>query len=133
MTEILAQGVVSVFAIFLITLGVAAFVKPGLFGGFLSGFAQSAQVHFLEMAVRLLLGTSFLFCARTVYYGMAFQVLGWMLLLTTGVLVLIPWKIHQQFARRVVPPALKYTPLIGSTSIGVGILLVLGLASGGEI
>ena len=132
-TEALAKGIIAVFAAFLIGLGVVAFAKPGQVQRFLTGFAQNRSVHFLEMALHTIVGASFLACAASVPYESTFRLLGWILVCTTAVLVLIPWRLHRRFALLAVPRALEYTGVIGVSSIAMGVSLLFGLTSGGEI
>lgn len=125
--EMLARWVVTAFGMFLIVLGCLALARPRTFRAFLSGFAQSARAHLLEMGVRLLVGAALIASAGSGAHGAAFRILGWILLGSTAVLMLIPWRWHQTFANRVVPTALKFTPIIGGASIAMGCLVLHAL------
>lgn len=129
----LASWVVTVFGMFLIVLGCVALARPRTFRSFLSGFAQSARVHGLEMSVRLLVGAALIASAGSGTYGAAFRILGWILLGSTAVLMLIPWRWHQTFANRVVPTALQFTPIIGGSSIAMGCLVLYAQIAGAII
>ena len=125
--EMLARWVVTAFGAFLIMLGYLALARPPTFRAFLSGFAQSARAHGLEMGVGLLVGAALIASAGSGAHGAAFRILGWILLGSTAVLMLIPWRWHQTFANRVVPTALQFTPIIGGTSIAMGCLVLQAL------
>ncbi|MFM7294429.1 MAG: hypothetical protein ACKO1K_06410 [Burkholderiales bacterium] len=45
-------------------------------------------------------------------------------MLTTVGLLLVPWRLHNQFARRAVPRAMHFLPLIGAASLSGGIMLL---------
>ncbi len=126
----LAICVVTAFGVFLLVLGFLALARPRTFRAFLGGFAQSAHVHGLEMGVRLLVGAALIASAGSGAYGAAFRILGWILLGSTAVLMLIPWRWHQAFANRVVPTALQFTPIIGGASIAMGSLVLYAQIAG---
>ena len=125
--------VVAVFGTFLITLGVVAFVRPQKFRKFLLGFAQNARVHFIEMGCRLLVGLAFLASAPGLRFESVFLAFGWLLIVTTLVLVMVPWRIHLKFAQLVVPRALEYASFMGAVSCLLGIGVFFGLFSDGKI
>jgi len=132
-TELIGKCIIGVFGFFLMALGAVAFVRPKVFQSFLSGFAQNAPIHFLEMAFRFIVGVAFLGCASLLNYGYVFQAFGWVLVVTTAVLLFVPWKIHRKFAVLVVPRALEYTRFMGGTAMVMGAFVVFSLLGGGEI
>lgn len=127
MIELLASAVVFLAGLFLAGLGAAAFVAPASARRFLLGFAASPALHYLEQALRLIVGGAFVVCAPAMRFSLAFAAFGWILVLTTAVLVMVPWRWHRQFAQRVVPRALRLLPLLGVASLGLGGLVLVGL------
>lgn len=133
MVELLALAVVVLFSVFLLSLGIAGFLAPALVSRFLLGFASSAETHFLEMAVRIVAGGAFILYAPATRFPTIFSVFGWLLIVTTAVLVLIPWRWHREFAKRTVPQALRHLPLLAVVSLVFGIaLLYLAFAGTGQ-
>ena len=132
MIELMAMFIVALAGLFLLVLGCIALIRPARAQGFLLGFASTARVHFLELAIRLAVGLSFLGCWRVLEFGEVFRVVGWVLVLTTLVMLLVPWSVHRQFARWAVPKVLRYTPLIGASSIAMGLAVFAVLSSGTE-
>ena len=123
-------AVVLFFSLFLIVLGGTSLFAPARAKTFLLGFATSAFTHYLEMAVRLVVGFSILFQAPNLIYAGAFTIFGGMLIGTSAVLLLLPWKWHRRFAEKAVPQALEYLPFVGVVSIALGaVLLVVLLGS----
>lgn len=118
-------GVVVLLAgAYLVVLGVTALVAPTQATRFLSAFAGSRSLHFAELALRALVGAALVACAPGMRVADVVVMPGWMLLLTTGVLVLMPWRWHQRFARWSVPRATERPALIGCGSlVGGGVLL----------
>ena len=120
-------AVVLLFGLFLMALGVASLFAPAKAKLFLLGFATSALTHYLEMALRLVVGSSILYHAPRLMYPVAFTIFGWMMVGTSAVLLILPWKWHRRFAQRVVPPALRFLPFVGLVSIALGIVLLVFL------
>ncbi|MGQ3051723.1 MAG: hypothetical protein ACT6S0_08060 [Roseateles sp.] len=126
-----ALSVVALVGAFLVCLGIAALLAPALARSFLSGFATTPTKHYMEMALRLLAGTALLVTASRMPFPLPFRVFGWVLVLTTLVLSVIPWRWHSRFAQRSVPQALRFLPFVAIASIAAGVaLLVSALRAG---
>ncbi|HEY1092404.1 MAG TPA: hypothetical protein VGE47_15020 [Burkholderiaceae bacterium] len=128
--KLVALITVVLAGLFLIGLGAMALVTPVRARRFLSGFAASAQAHYLEMLLRLVAGAAFIVHGPKMLGGDLFTLLGWLLVLTTAGLLLLPWRWHQRFARRVVPPALRFLPLFGLVSAAFGALVLAATLMG---
>ncbi|MBI1834655.1 MAG: hypothetical protein HYR92_02585 [Burkholderiales bacterium] len=114
-------------AVYFVLLGVLSLLKPTIARRFLLGFARDARTHYLELGLRLMVGVALIVAAPTMQYSAIFHSFGWIILLSTAVLVLLPWRWHQKFAQRFVPLALPYLSLIGLISALFGIGLILAL------
>lgn len=124
MIDGMALAGVAVAGFYLVVLGGAAFVAPSLARRFLLGFAATPTRHYAEMAARLCLGAAFVIAAPALAFSGPFRLFGWVLLATTLVLVLVPWRWHDRFARRVVPEALRFLPLLAVCSASLGALVL---------
>ena len=127
MTGMLARLVVIAAASYLMGLGVAMLARPASASRFLMGHASSAPLHYLEVGVRIGVGLAFVQHAPDMLAPGLFGVVGWVLVLTSAVLLLVPWQWHRRIAEQSVPQALRFTPLIGIASLmmGVGVLLAM--------
>ena len=123
MLVILATGA------FLCVLGGAAWFAPERARRFLLGFATTPAKHALEMVLRLIVGIALLAHAAQMPFELAFRIAGWVLLVTTLLLALVPWRWHQRFARASVPQALKFLPLLGFASVAMGAFMLYALAA----
>jgi hypothetical protein len=125
-----ALAIVLVAAGYLIVLGGSALLRPALATRFLGGFATTQFLHFLELALRTVTGAAFVVSAPRLAFGNAVAVFGWVLVGTSVVLALVPWRLHQRFAAWSVPQALPYLPLIGVASLagGLGIIAAVLLS-----
>lgn len=59
-----------------------------------------------------------------------FHGFGWILIVTSLVMFVVPWRWHRKFAQRAVPQALRYIKLRGVSSIALGATLVASVVWG---
>jgi hypothetical protein len=111
-------------AAYLVVLGGSALFRPALATRFLRGFATTQALHYLELALRIVAGSAFVMSAPRLALGNAVAALGWVLVGTSLVLALLPWRLHERFAAWSVPQALQYLPLIGVASLAGGLGLI---------
>lgn len=122
-----AALLLAAFALGLIGFAVLAFGRPEQARRFLGSFAQSFRAHVAEQTLRLVAGAALLVRAPLLWQGPAFRVLGWVLVLTSVGLLLLPWRWHRAFAERVVPPVARHVRLYGLLVLGAGLLLLYAL------
>ena len=123
MLLVAAKTILVVVAIFFLLLGLIALIRPSIAGRFLLGFAGSALKHYVELGVRFVVGGAMLVVAPHSTYSVALTVFGWLLIVTTAVMAIVPWRIHRRFAEASVPKALRFLPMIGVSSLVLGGLL----------
>ena len=121
---VVAKAIILLVAFFFLALGAAALARPAVARAFLLGFANTALKHYAELLARVLVGGSLLLVARDSAYSTALSAFGWLLIGTTAVMSVVPWHVHDRFARSAVPKALRFLPLIGITSLIIGALLL---------
>lgn len=124
MILIVGYGVVLVAALYLIALGGGALVQPERTKRFLGGVAGSARIHFTELALRVLIGGALVLSAPHLAFRQALTIFGWVLIGSSLVLALVPWRLHHRFAAWSVPQATRHMPLIGIASIAGGLFLL---------
>lgn len=122
--EFLELAVVASAGVYFVALGGSAFLSPPATRRFLLGFASTPAKHYVELAARALLGGAFVVAAPMLPLSGPFNLFGWMLVGTTLVLVLVPWRWHHRFAQRVVPEALRFLPVLGACSLLLGALVL---------
>ena len=121
----LALVVVCAAGIYFVTLAAVAFFAPAHARRFLLGFAAAPAVHYLELIIRLVVGSAFVLHAPATRFPAAFSAVGWLLVATTAVLLFAPWHWHRRFAQRSVPSALRHLPLLAVASLLFGSLILL--------
>ncbi|MDZ4048419.1 MAG: hypothetical protein U1E00_08840 [Pseudoxanthomonas sp.] len=125
----LAVAVIVLAAAYLVGLGICALAAPALARRFLLGFVGTVRLHYLELALRVLVGVALVVRGPQMLWPQAAMGLGWLLVLTTTGLALVPWHWHQKFAQRSVPAALRFLPLLGASSLVLGGGLLYALYS----
>ncbi len=128
---LLAGGGVVAFGLFLLGLAGTIYVRPSLAERFLNAFARSARAHYVEQAVRLVVGGSLILFASEMWQPDLFRLFGWIIVTTTLGLLCVPWRWHRRFAQRVVPTTIRHLKLYG---LGAALLgaFVLGSVFVGE-
>ena len=128
--EVLALAVVVLAGAYLLALGVASLFSPMRASQFLLGFASSRSVHFVEMFLRVVVGAALVLHAPRMSLSGAFSLFGWVLVVTTACLLLLPWQWHHRFARQAVPLFTRHIALIGLVSLAIGGLILGAVARG---
>ncbi len=131
LSEVLALCVIVLAGLYLLALGIASLVVPAQANRFLLGFASSQTVHFAELFLRLLVGAALIYSAHRMLFPGAFALFGWVLLVSTACLALVPWQWHQRFTQQAVPRATRYIALIGLASLAIGGFILVAVALGG--
>ena len=121
----LALAGVLVAGLYLLGLGLALLARPAAASRFLGGFASSGPLHYLELALRIAAGLAFITRAPDMRLPLVFNAFGWLLVVTSAALALVPWQWHRCFAAPSVAKALQFAPLLAVASIlqGVGVLV----------
>ena len=72
------------------------------------------------MLVRLAVGASLVVSAPRMLYPGAFFVFGWVIIVTSLILLVIPWRWHRRFAVKVVRPMTRRAWLFGILAFPLG-------------
>lgn len=115
---------VALAGFYLVGLAAVAFAAPERARRFLAGFAGSARVHFLELALRLATGAALVAYAPQMQFSQVFGGIGWFLVGSALVLGAVPWRWHRRFAAWSVPIATRHMALLGLGSLVGGVTLL---------
>ncbi len=130
MIEVLALTVVVLAGLYFIALAAASLFSPASASRFLLGFANSALKHYAEMLSRIAVGAALILHAPGMLLSNAFSLFGWLLLVTTAGLLLVPWRWHHRVAKHVVPMAIRHITLVGLVSLVLGGLILVAVMRG---
>ncbi|AKS43390.1 hypothetical protein [Wenzhouxiangella marina] len=120
-----AYIIIFLAALFLIALSQLCFIAPDLSARFLGGFAQTLPRHLLEMSLRMLVGLALVLAAPDLAWPLAMGLFGWVLIATSMVLLILPWRWHRAFAERVLPPLIDRVWLFGLLSLPLGVVMLM--------
>ncbi len=121
---LLSGLVVTAFGLFLIGLAGVIIGAPARAERFLRAFASSATAHYTEQGLRLLVGAAIVNVASAMRYPELFRLFGWVIVITTVGLLLIPWQWHRTFATRVMPPVYRQMRWFGLGAAVLGVLVL---------
>jgi len=124
MLLVTAKTILVAVAIFFLLIGLLALLQPNHARRFLQGFAASASKHYAELGTRFVVGGATLIVAPHSTHSVALIAFGWLLILTTAVMAVVPWRVHRRFAEAAVPQALRFLPMIGVAALVLGGLLL---------
>ncbi len=125
----LLSGIIVVgFGLYLIGLAVVIASKPLLAERFLKSFASSARAHYTEQASRLIVGAAIIILAPSMWYPDLFEGFGWLIIITTVGLLLVPWQWHHKFAKWAIPLAIRHLRLFALGALALGTLILYGVS-----
>ena len=90
----LSGSVMVIFGLYLISLLVITILNKTIAVSYFSSFASSARAHYLEQILRLIVGMAMLSFSKSMLYAQFFELFAWIIILSTIVLILIPWTWH---------------------------------------
>lgn len=117
---------------YLVALAVLSLVRPARVAQFLEAHASTPTAHYAELALRLAVGAAFVGAAPVMAGTVVFDAFGRVIIGTTLVLLVVPWRVHQRFAQWSVPQATQRMWLLGLAA-GVGGAVVLASLFGPRI
>jgi uncharacterized protein YjeT (DUF2065 family) len=125
----LVSGIIVIaFGLSLIGFTVLIMVKRQIAERFLKLFASSAQAHYLEQFLRLVVGISIIIFSASMWHSYLFLIFGWLIVVTTVGLLLTPWRWHHQFAEKVIPMVIRYLQIYGVGTFALGSFLLYGVS-----
>ncbi|HKV74853.1 MAG TPA: hypothetical protein VJN95_10075 [Gemmatimonadales bacterium] len=129
---LLAAIVVGACGLAFIAFTGVVFAKPALAERFLASFASSARAHYVEMAFRLLFGASLVVLAPVMWPATLFRIIGWAIVISSVVLLLMPWQWHHRLGTRVLPTLIRRMKVYAIGVFAFGCLLLYGVFAAGS-
>ena len=128
--QVVAAGIVVFAGFFLIALAAMALSRPAVVRRFLLGFAKTATAHYSEMAARILVGGALVLASPRMLIPKFFLWFGMALLVSSILLLCLPWKWHRSMGERVLPRLVSLLGLVSLVSFLLGGLLVAATIAG---
>ena len=125
MTQMIAVLGVLLLSAFLAGQALFILVRPAAGRRYLLAFASTLRLHLLEQGLRLLAGACLITAAALSAWPLFFTTFGWLLIGTSIMLLILPWRWHRRFAQWVMPPLAKVAWLYAVASMLLGMFLGL--------
>jgi hypothetical protein len=125
-----AAIVVVAFGLLLIVFTVVAFARPAHAEQFLMRFASSARTHYVEQLFRLLVGAALILLSSAMWQPKMFWLVGWAIVISSALLVCMPWQWHHRLGERMLPMVVRHLRLYALGSFAFGALLLYGVFAG---
>src|SRR5262245_11369267 len=119
-----AGVVVVAFGLALVAFTGVAFAKPAIAERFLTAFARSARAHYVEQIVRLVIGAALVVRSPTMWQPHMFWLIGLAIVVSSAVLLCVPWQWHRRLGDRVLPLLVRHLRLYAVGSFVFGALLL---------
>lgn len=123
-------GIIVVLSgVYLVGMALSVMVARRRVERFLESFASSARSHYLEQALRLTAGLGFVVFSPQMKFQTPFQVYGWILIVTTVALLLVPWRWHRRFGEWAIPFAIAHIKIYAIGALGLGAFVLFAALS----
>ena len=126
----IAGAILVAFGLFLIGVMVVVFVRPAVAERFCMSFASSAQAHYAEQVVRLLVGASLIIHSAAMWQPKIFWFVGWAIAVSSLALILTPWQWHQRFGEKVRPVLIRRMKVYAVGLLAFGVLVIYAVFTG---
>lgn len=125
MIEIFSKYILFLFGAFFIVVGFIMFLKPETVRNTIRKAGSTRFINFAELLTRMIPGAAFVFYADYSPYRLIFKMIGFFIILSSVVILLVPRKIHHAFSNQcaaILKPF--YLKLIAPISVLLGIVLI---------
>ena len=125
--QVFAGLFVLLAALWLMGFAIWCLLRPLSASRFLEGFATTARAHYTEQVLRVLAGIALVLHAPYMRSPFFIYGFGWVLVATSTLLILLPWRWHQRFAQWAIPLAVRNLRSYALSSFALGALLAWAL------
>ncbi|MDP2061420.1 MAG: hypothetical protein U1C58_07530 [Flavobacteriaceae bacterium] len=94
----ITKWVVIFFGLFIVFIGFIMLVKPKNARAILRKAGSTNFINYAEITIRLIPATAMILHSDFSKYPEAFKIFGWIMLITSLILYVIPRKLHQKFS-----------------------------------
>ncbi|QED38091.1 hypothetical protein FK178_10305 [Antarcticibacterium arcticum] len=126
----IARWIVIFFGSFIILCGFIMLISPGKARSILRKAGSTNFINYAEITIRIIPAVALIVCAETSKFPEAFKIFGWIMLVTSLILYLVPRKLHHQFSMKsaaILKPF--YFRLIAPFAFLLGVLIIYNVSS----
>ena len=96
----IAKWIVIFFGVFIIFIGFVMLINPTKARNILRKAGSTNFINYAEITLRLIPALAFILCSNISKFPIAFQTFGWIMLITSLILYVVPRKIHHKFSMK---------------------------------
>ena len=96
----ISKWIIILFAVFIIFIGFIMLFNPKKARATLRKAGSTNFINYAEITMRLIPAVALVLYAHSAKFPEAFQIFGWIMIITSLILYLVPRKIHQQFSMK---------------------------------
>ena len=122
--NILSGIIVVATGAFLTGLSIVIVFNPMIGQRYLESFASSARSHYTEQAIRLVCGAGFIVFSSSMLYSNVFYYFGWIVIIPTIGLLLIPWQWHHKYGQWAIPLAVRFIKVYAFGAVALGLFIL---------
>ena len=123
---ILSGIIVVAFGLALIGFAVLVAIERRRAERFLNLFARTARAHYTEQVSRLVIGTAIVIFSPAMWYSPVFAGFGWLIVVSSVALLLMPWRWHQRFGETARPLLIRYLKVYAVGAFALGVFILYG-------
>lgn len=97
--QVIAKCIIILFGLFLVYAGFLMFFKSEKVRTIIGKAGSTYFINYTELGIRLLIGIAFLISSLFSIYELQFKVIGYFLMISALLLMLVPIKTHNNFAK----------------------------------
>jgi hypothetical protein len=124
-----AKMFVGACGVFMAGFGILTIAKPSATARFVTSFASSRKTHVIEMLFRVSFGAALIRLAGNMSQPPLFWALGWAIVVSSVVLLALPWRVHRRFAAGVLPFIVRRLRLYGAGALAFGMFVLYGVCA----
>lgn len=125
----IARWIVIFFGSFIIFIGFIMLIRPVKARNTLRKAGSTNFINYAEITIRLIPAIALIVCAEIAKFPEAFEIFGWIMLITSLVLYFVPRQLHHQFSMKsadILKPV--YFRLIAPFAFLLGILIIYNVS-----
>ena len=100
MIDLFAKWTIIFFGLFFICVGLLMLINPKKANGILRKAGSTNFINYAEITIRIIPAVALILYANLAKFPEAFKIFGWIMLITSLVLYMVPRKIHHTFSMK---------------------------------
>lgn len=95
-----AKWIVIFFGVFIIIIGFVMLINPIKARNILRSAGSTNFINYAEITLRFIPAIALVLCSEISKFPLAFKIFGWIMIITSLILYIVPRKIHHKFSSK---------------------------------